>query len=69
MDAEQRRKEAEDLVSLLDAAGYEDHDLDDMVHDAASRIGSAVNNSGMCEQIIFLLENGWNPSGIKKVLL
>jgi hypothetical protein len=56
-------------VSALDAAGYEDHHLDDMVHDAASRIGSAVNNSGMCEQLIFLLENGWTPDEIKKVLL
>jgi len=35
-----------------------DHELDELVHDAASAIGSNVNNSGTHEQMRFLMKQG-----------
>ena len=42
--------------------------LDDMVHDAASKIGSGVNNGGVHEQITFLLEHGYAEHEIRCAL-
>jgi len=54
-------EEIESMEKLLTDAGFDGSDLDDMVHEAASLIGSAINNSGMSDQIEFLIENGINP--------
>jgi len=40
--------------------------LDDLVHDAASRIGSGVNNGGLSEQIEFLVEHGFTDAEIRE---
>ena len=50
----------ESMEADLLVGGFESSDLDDMVHEAASRIGSSTNNAGMVDQIEFLLENGFN---------
>jgi hypothetical protein len=54
-------KEIEAMEKALVDAGFEAHDLDSMVHEAASCIASAINNSGMIGQIEFLIINGFNP--------
>jgi hypothetical protein len=56
------------LVKKLEKAGLDCEDLDDLVHGAASQIGSAINNSGMDSQIEFLLEQGWTKEHILKEL-
>ena len=66
-------KEAIDRVFALNrilenTEGDEDDALDDMVHDAASRIGSAVNNGGLHDQVEFLLEQGITEAEIMKEL-
>lgn len=55
------------LVALKEEVlkrGYKDFNLDDLVHDAASEIASAVNNGGMEEQLRFLLEHDWTPEDV-----
>jgi hypothetical protein len=52
--------ELEAMEAELLVGGFESIDLDDMVHEAASRMGSSTNNAGMVDQIEFLLENGFN---------
>ena len=54
-------EEIEAMEKMLVDAGFDGSDLDDMVHEAVSCIGSAINNSSMSEQIEFLIENGINP--------
>lgn len=63
-----RQARAAKLVEELEKSGLEDIDLDGMVHDAASHIASAVNNSGMEEQNLFLLENGHTEKSIRAEL-
>ena len=46
------------LAERLESLGVTGEDLDELVHDAASRIGSEVNNSGLAGQLRFLLEHG-----------
>ena len=41
-----------------DTRSWIDHELDELVHDAASSIASNVNNGGTREQMRFLLEQG-----------
>jgi hypothetical protein len=54
-------KTIQDAVEALEKAGITGEDLDDMVHEAASQIASAVNNGGLHEQVKFLDENGIDP--------
>jgi hypothetical protein len=42
------------LLTLADALALDEDALDDVVHDAASRLGSAANNGGLQGQIAFL---------------
>ena len=44
------------LLKLAEELGLESQDLDEAVHDAASHIGSGVNNQGLDRQIQFLVE-------------
>lgn len=60
-------KQAKQLY--IELLAYEDSDaLDDMVHDAASEIGSNVNNGGLQSQIEFLLEQGYAESDIRNAV-
>ena len=43
-------------------------ELDELVHDHASRVGSAVNNNGSYDQIIYLLGAGETEAHIRAVL-
>jgi len=45
-----------ELVHLLEAGGVEVEDMDDLVHDLASQIATAVNNGGLSSQVDFVLE-------------
>lgn len=49
------------LESKINALGADCETLDSIVHDAASKIASRVNNDGMSEQIRFL-ETEFNMS-------
>ncbi len=42
------------LESKIDALGADCETLDSIVHDAASKIASSVNNNGMSAQVRFL---------------
>lgn len=42
-----------------------DDELDDIVHDYASHIGTDVNNSGAAAQMLWLLEQGETEAGIR----
>jgi|6_EtaG_2_1085325.scaffolds.fasta_scaffold03439_8 hypothetical protein len=52
----------------LEAAGVESEMLDDLVHDAASRVASRVNNEGMGEQLDYLAQAGFSESEIEESL-
>jgi hypothetical protein len=43
------------LVELAEASGVEPSDLDDIVHECASATAGAINNSGLWDQIEYLL--------------
>ena len=43
------------LTQLAISLGLDDGGLDDVVHDAASRIGSDANNAGIEAQVRFLV--------------
>ena len=43
------------IAQFAEKLGLESEMLDDAVHDAASELGSVINNSGMKEQINFLV--------------
>jgi hypothetical protein len=45
-----------DLAAKLEKQGYEQEELDDLVHDLASQAAATVNNQGPEAQIRFLLE-------------
>jgi hypothetical protein len=55
---------------LEDMIDYDDHDmidrLDMTVHDVSSQIASEINNQG--QWIDFLLENGWGPDDIARII-
>lgn len=57
-------EDMEDLVLHLMSYGIKDEDLDDLVHDQASREASGINNDGMREQVRYLLECGWSEDDI-----
>lgn len=42
------------------------HDLDSIVHDAASSLASNANNEGLSGQIQFLTTHGWSYNDILK---
>lgn len=52
----------------LEAAGITGEQLDDLVHEAASRIASRVNNEGMAEQLILLDQAGFSDDEIAEEL-
>lgn len=43
-------------------------DLDDLVHETASRVASSVNNSGVEAQVQYLKESGWGDMEIAQAL-
>ena len=43
------------MVALAEELRIEDIDLDDLVHDLVSRMGSDINNGGIHDQITYLL--------------
>jgi ribosome-binding protein aMBF1 (putative translation factor) len=57
---------AERLIADLDDT--DTSNLDETVHDYASRIGSQVTNNGVFSQIIFLLEQGESEDFIREAL-
>jgi hypothetical protein len=56
------------LKQKLEAAGISSEQLDGLVHDAASRIASRVNNEGMAEQLILLDQAGFSDDEIAEEL-
>jgi hypothetical protein len=58
------KNEAHGLTDEVAALGYESSDLDEFVHEAAAELAADVNNSGVYEQVEFLLERGWTRATI-----
>ena len=56
------------LKQKLEAAGISAEQLDGLVHDAANRIASRVNNEGMAEQLILLDQAGFSDDEIAEEL-
>jgi len=52
------------LRQQIEAAGITSEQLDSLVHDAASRIASRVNNEGLAEQLILLDQAGFSDEEI-----
>lgn len=52
----------------LEAAGIQSEMLDDLVHDAASRVVSRVNNEGLKEQLEYLDRAGFSEAEIEESL-
>ncbi len=66
---EEVEEEAEDiLASKIKSKGFDCSDLDEIIHEVASRAASDINNSGLEEQIAFLFNNGWTEENIIKYL-
>lgn len=51
---------SDQLKKELSNAQLDTHDLDDVVHDAASTLASNANNEGLNGQIQFLTSLGWS---------
>lgn len=56
------------LFMELQQAGISSDQLDGLVHDAAERVASRVNNEGMQEQLEFLEQNGFSDEEIRDEL-
>ncbi len=56
--------EVEKVVQELETAGLCSEDLDELVHSTASNDATNTNNSGIAEQVTYLLSNGWLPTEI-----
>lgn len=57
------------LVADAVSKGLEPEDLDELVHDSASQMASAINNGGLDDQIVFLVEQFGNcPADLKTLL-
>lgn len=69
MTEEEIAAKAEELAALLEAVGRDSGDLDDLVHETASKNASNVNNDGMFGQLQYLLENRWTPEEIKGLVM
>lgn len=67
-----QQRETERAVNALELEleedGKECADLDELVHEAASREASSTNNAGMNEQLHYLIANGFTVADIKKEL-
>lgn len=57
---------SEQLRQELSNAQLDTHDLDSVVHDAASTLASNANNEGLSGQIQFLTSHGWSYDDILK---
>jgi hypothetical protein len=64
-DGDELKVEA--VLEYAKSLGLEAEDLDDLVHNEASRQASAVNNSGVEDQVEFLLQ-GSNPLDLQREL-
>ena len=60
----ERKTEIERLVLLIENSDTNDACLDEFVHDAASETASAINNSGLEQQLDWLLNQGCSPNYI-----
>jgi hypothetical protein len=54
-----------DVVKVLEGMGAESDDLDELVHECKGAEAAAINNSGMLEQVDYLLRNGVTWEQIK----
>lgn len=60
----ERKTEIERLVLLIENNDTNDACLDEFVHDTVSDTASAINNSGLEQQINWLLDQGCSPNYI-----
>lgn len=60
----ERKTEIERLMLLIENHDTDDACLDEFVHDTASDTASAINNSGLEQQINWLLDQGCSPNYI-----
>ena len=60
----ERKTEIERLVSLIENHDTDDACLGEFVHDTASDTASAINNSGLEQQLNWLLDRGCSPNYI-----
>ena len=68
-DDEEVEEEMEDIIaSSVRKKGFDSSDLDEVIHEVASKAASDINNSGLEEQIAFLIDNGWTQENIIKYL-
>ena len=51
-----RSAEVERLANKADAAGLQPEDFDDLVHDLAASVAADVNNSGLVDQLRYLVD-------------
>ena len=59
-----------ELKEKIQQAGLESAHLDDVVHDATSRLGSDANNGGLDSQLDFLIDTcGHDPENVWEELL
>lgn len=56
------------IKMVLEARNIESEQLDELVHDHASRMASSVNNGGMSDQLCFLSERGVSDAEILEEL-
>ncbi len=56
------------LTTEVEDNGYTSEDMDDMVIEAASCLASTINNSGLEEQLEFVLSRGYSYDNIRKYL-
>jgi hypothetical protein len=54
--AEDRAAAVERLTDKADAAGLQPEDVDDLVHELAASVAADVNNGGIEDQIIYLVD-------------
>jgi hypothetical protein len=66
-DSLERQQRLEQLLEKADAAGLEDEDLDETVHELAASIASDVNNSGLDGQLGFLLDEMGHEATLKQL--
>lgn len=65
----ERKADIERLVSMIESHDTCDAGLDEFVHDMASDTASDINNSGLEQQLNWLLDQGCSPNYILRRLI
>jgi replication-associated recombination protein RarA len=65
----ERKTEIERLLSMIENNDTVDAGLDEFVHDTASETAGAINNSGLEQQLNWLLDRGCSPDYILRRLI